>query len=376
MTDSTTTSNIYPILPLRIGVLFPSQIMPVSVKRSESTAAIESALTSEDKMLVIISQRDRETETPGFEDLYAVGTLAVIKRMQRVGDTIQAIIQGGQRVRLMQSVSREPFMRAKFAVLPEPSDTSTEVEALFGETIKLSKRTYQLIQPEAEMSLSDLAGNMASPIQYVYLLGSMFSLGVEKEQSLLEADTQATALRIMHEFLTHEVQVLELRHKIASQAETEMTRQQREYFLRQQLQAIQKELGETEPGEAEVAELRRRVAETDLSENVAKEVEKEISRLERMSPAAADYQVIRTYIDLALEMPWKKTTEDVLDLRHARTVLDEDHFDLDDVKDRIIEHLAVMKMNPSAKAPILCFVGPPGVGKTSLGQSIAWRHRS
>ena len=256
-------------------------------------------------------------------------------------------------------------------ILPEPSDTSTEVEALFGETVKLSNRAFQLLQPDAEISLSELARNISQPIQYVYLLASMFSLGIEKEQALLEATTQAQALQIMHEFLTHEVQVLELRHQIASQAETEMSRQQREYLLRQQLQAIQKELGETEPGEAEVAELRRRVAESDLPENVAKEVEKEIFRIERMSPAAADYQVIRTYIDLALEMPWKNTTEDVLDLHHARAVLDEDHFDLDDVKDRIIEHLAVMKMNPHAKAPILCFVGPPGVGKTSLGQSIA-----
>ncbi len=245
-----------------------------------------------------------------------------------------------------------------------------EVEALFGETVKLSNRAFQLLQPEADLSLSELARNISQPIQYVYLLASTFSLGIEKEQALLEATTQAQALQIMHEFLTHEVQVLELRHQIASQAETEMSRQQREYLLRQQLQAIQKELGETEPGEAEVAELRRRVAESDLPEQVAKEVEKEISRMERMSPAAADYQVIRTYIDLALEMPWKKTTEDVLDLHHARAVLDEDHFDLADVKDRIIEHLAVMKLNPQAKAPILCFVGPPGVGKTSLGQSI------
>ena len=228
-----------------------------------------------------------------------------------------------------------------------------------------------MLQPEAEAELSEIAKNIAKPIEYVYLLGSIFSLGVEKEQALLEAATQAQALRIIHEFLTHEVQVLELRHQIARQAETEMSRQQREYFLRQQLQAIQKELGETEPGEAEVAELRRRVGESELPENILKEVDKEIYRLERMSPAAADYQVIRTYIDLILEMPWLETTDDMLDLRHARAVLDEDHFDLNDVKDRIIEHLAVMKMNPDAKSPILCFVGPPGVGKTSVGQSIA-----
>jgi ATP-dependent Lon protease len=370
MAESTNAASTYPILPLRIGVLFPSQIMPISVKRPDSTAAIEAALTSEEKTLVIVTQRNPEKEKPDFDDLYTVGTLAVIKRMQRVDDTIQAIVQGGTRVRMTQSTSKEPYLRAEFVILPEPNDTSTEVEALFGETVKLSNRAFQLLQPDAELSLSELARNISRPIQYVYLLASTFSLGIEKEQALLEATTQAQALQIMHEFLTHEVQVLELRHQIASQAETEMSRQHREYLLRQQLQAIQKELGETQPAEAEVAELRRRVAESDLPENVAKEVEKEISRMERMSPAAADYQVIRTYIDLALEMPWKNTTEDVLDLHHARAVLDEDHFDLDDVKDRIIEHLAVMKMNPQAKAPILCFVGPPGVGKTSLGQSI------
>jgi ATP-dependent Lon protease len=371
MVEATVPANTYPILPLRSGVLFPSQIMPISVKRPESVAALEAALGSEEKTLVVLTQRNPEKESPEFAALYAVGTLAVIKRMQRVGDTIQAIVQGGARAQIEQELAREPYLQAKFVLLPEPSDTSTEVEALFGETVKLSNRAFQLFQPEAEATLSEMARDIERPIQYVYLLASIFTLGVEKEQSLLEATSQADALRIMHDFLTHEVQVLELRHQIATQAQTQMSRQQREYLLRQQLQAIQKELGETEPGEAEVAELRRRVAETDLPDHVRKEVEKEISRLERMSPAAADYQVIRTYIDLALEMPWNTTTEDVLDLRHARAVLDEDHFDLEDVKDRIVEHLAVMKMNPQAKAPILCFVGPPGVGKTSVGKSIA-----
>jgi ATP-dependent Lon protease len=354
-----------------MSVLFPSQTMPISVNRAESIAALEAALASEEKFLVVIAQRSHEIEAPTFADLFNVGTLAVIKRMQRVGDTIQAIIQGGSRMQMKQVVSREPFLQAEFVTLPEPNDTNTEVEALFGETTKLSNRAFQLLQPEAGATLSEVARNIAKPIQYVYLLGSIFSLGVEKEQALLEAATQADALRIVHEFLTHEVQVLELRHQIAAQAETEMSRQQRDYFLRQQLQAIQKELGEAEPGEAEVAELRRRVGETELPENIRKEVDKEISRLERMAPAAADFQVIRTYIDLVLEMPWMETTEDMLDLRHARAVLDEDHFDLDDVKDRILEHLAVMKLNPNAKSPILCFVGPPGVGKTSVGKSIA-----
>ena len=246
MADSTTTGNAYPILPLRMGVLFPSQIMPISVNRAESMAAIEAALASEEKTLVIITQRDREKDVPDFADLFNVGTLAVIKRMQRVGDAIHAIVQGDSRVKIDHGLSRDPYLRAEVVVLSEPSDTSTEVEALFGETVKLSDRAFHLLQPEAGTTLSELARNIASPIRFVYLLGSIFSLGVEKEQSLLEATTQAEALRVMHDFLTHEVQVLELRQQIASQAQTEMSRQQREYFLRQQLEAIQKELGEEE----------------------------------------------------------------------------------------------------------------------------------
>jgi ATP-dependent Lon protease len=364
-------SSVYPVLALRVNALFPLQIMPISVSRPGSVAAVEAALKSEDKTLLVVMQRNQEAEEPGFSELYEVGTLAVIKRMQRAGNTIQLIVQGGTRARIEQGLSSEPHLQASVALLSEPSDTSTEVEALFGEVVKLATRAIELLQPDAQIALSALGEGMGKPIRFLYVLGSIFSMGSEKEQALLEASTQSAALQLMHEFLLHQVRVLELRHQIASQAQTEMSKQQREYLLRQQLEAIQKELGEGEPGEAEVAELRRRVEEADLPERVRKEIDKELSRLERMSPAAADYQVSRTYIDLVLDIPWKKTTEDVLDLRHAREVLDEDHFDLDDVKDRIIEHLAVMKMNPQAKAPILCFVGPPGVGKTSLGQSIA-----
>lgn len=365
------SKTVYPVLPLLTNALFPFQLMPVAVGRPRSVAALEAAIASEDKTLIVVLQRKDETEQPKLEDLYGVGTLAVVKRMQRVGNAVQVILQGGPRARLVNEVPHEPYLQAEIEPLPEPSDTNTKVEALFGETANLAGRAFELLQPELQAAIPQLTQAMQKPIRYLYVLGSIFSMGGETEQALLEATTQIEALRIMHPYLTHQVQVLELRHQIASQASTEMNKQQREYFLRQQLEAIQKELGETSPGEAEVAELRRRMDEAELPENVRKELEKEFSRLERMSPAAADYQVGRTYIDLALELPWNKTTEDVLDLRHAREVLDEDHFDLEDVKDRIIEQLAVMKMNPKAKAPILCFVGPPGVGKTSLGQSIA-----
>jgi ATP-dependent Lon protease len=187
----------------------------------------------------------------------------------------------------------------------------------------------------------------------------------------LAADWYSVALQHTHEYLAHEVHVIELRNKIASSAATEMSREQREYFLRQQLRAIQQELGEESPEAADAAELRRRLDEVELPDNVRKEAEKELKRLERMSPNAPDYQLTRTYLDFVLELPWNKATEDHLDLRRARQVLDEDHYELKEIKDRIIEHLAVMKLNPQAKAPILCFVGPPGVGKTSLGQSVA-----
>lgn len=371
MADISDSPQTYPVLPLRANVLFPFQIMPISVSRPRSVAAVETALASEDKTLFIATQRDQQKDELVFDDLYDVGTLGEIKRMQRSGDIVQMIVQGHSRARIVKGISNEPYLQAEVELLPEPSDTNTEVEALFAEIVKLSSRAIELLQPEMQISLPQLAQSVEKPIRFLYLLGSIFSMGHEKELALLSANSQIEALRLVHEFLIHQVQVLELRHQIASQAQTEINKQQREYILRHQLEAIQKELGEESPGKAEAIELRRRVDEADLPELVRKEIEKELKRLERMSPAAADYQVSRTYIDLVLDIPWKKTTEDSLDLHHARQVLDEDHFDLEDVKDRILEHLAVMNMNPQAKAPILCFVGPPGVGKTSLGQSIA-----
>ena len=199
----------------------------------------------------------------------------------------------------------------------------------------------------------------------------MLSLDLAKEQSILEAQTRADALRLMHAYLTHEVQVLELKTKIANNARSEMSKEQRDYLLRQQMRAIQQELGEKNPEQAEVDLLREQLEKADLPEEVRKEVQRELSRLEKLPAASPEHHVIRTYIELVLELPWNKYTEDNLDIAHARQVLDDDHFGLKEVKERILEHLGVLKMNPNAKAPILCLVGPPGVGKTSLGQSIA-----
>jgi ATP-dependent Lon protease len=265
----------------------------------------------------------------------------------------------------------EPYLKAKVHVMPLPDDAGMELEALHRGVIELAARAIELTRPDSAPALAQMTAQIEDPLRLAYLIGSIIGLDVEKEQSLLEAPTRLEALRLLYGALAHEVQVLELRQKIASEATSEMSQQQREYVLRQQLQAIQKELGEENPEKAELTELRKRFDEAKLPENVRKEAERELRRLERLPSAAPDYQVTRTYLDFILELSWEKSPEQAIDLAHARQVLDEDHYALDDIKERIVEHLAVLKLNPAAAAPILCFVGPPGVGKTSLGQSIA-----
>jgi ATP-dependent Lon protease len=245
------------------------------------------------------------------------------------------------------------------------------VEALHRAILELAAKALELTQSQASPQLGQLLINTEDPLRLVYLLGSMLSLDLVKEQSLLEAPTRADALRLMHGYLTYEVQVLELRQKIAGQAQSEMSREQREYFLRQQLRAIQQELGEQNSEQTEMALLREQLEKSDLPEEVRKEAERELQRLERLPAASPEHHVVRSYLELVLELPWRKSSESVFDIARARQVLDEDHYDLKEVKERILEHLGVLKLNPEAKAPILCFVGPPGVGKTSLGQSIA-----
>jgi ATP-dependent Lon protease len=228
-----------------------------------------------------------------------------------------------------------------------------------------------MTEPKAFNEISRLLGESKDPFRLVYVLASMFNMELEREQSLLEAETSLDALRLMHSYLSYELQVLELRSKIATEAQTEMSRQQREYLLRQQMRAIQQELGSKNPEEAELELLRERVQQADLPDEIRKEVEREVSRLDRLPAGAPDYSVTRTYLELLLELPWKVSVEGVIDISRARQVLDEDHYDLKEIKERILEYLGVLKLNPGAKSPILCFVGAPGVGKTSLGQSIA-----
>jgi len=369
--ENDTGVMVLPILPLKNTVLFPQLFIPLSVGRAQSLAAVEAALATEEKAFVVVAQRDAAVETPGLEDLYTVGTRAVIKKAQRGENGIEVIVQGLERVAILKAEETEPYIKARVRPLAWPEDSGTEVEALQGAVLELAAKALSLVQLPTPINIQQIAAQAGDPLRLTYLLGSMLSMDAAKEQSLLEAPTRVEALRLIHGYLSHEVQVLELRKKISSSVESEMTKQQREHMLRQQMRAIEEELGEKSPEKAEVDELRRRLTEADLPDEVRKEAERELTRLERMPAAAPDFQVTRTYLELVLELPWKKSTEDAIDLRKTRQVLDEDHYDLTEVKERILEDLAVLKLNPKAKAPILCFVGPPGVGKTSLGQSIA-----
>jgi ATP-dependent Lon protease len=345
--------------------------MPLSVGRASSLAAVEAALKTEEKELVLFTQKDAGVEVPTQDDLYPIGTKAIVRKVNRQDDSVELLVLGTERVALIRIESTEPFLRARINSLPLPEDKSAEVEALHGALTELGAKAITLAQPNSPQELGRLLAANDDPLRLSYLLASMFSLDVAREQALLEAPTRVEALRLMHTFLTHEVQVLELRHKINTEARTEMSKEQRDYLLRQQLKAIQSELGEKDGEQAEVEQLRERLAKTDLPGDVRKEAERELSRMEKLPTAAPDYHVIRTYLEYVLELPWNTYSDEKLEIAHARQVLDEDHFGLKDIKGRILEHLGVLKLNPNAKAPILCLVGPPGTGKTSLGQSIA-----
>ena len=360
-----------PVLPVKNTVLFPYLFLPLSVGRSASRAAVEAALASEDKMLIVVAQRDAENDNPGIDDVYPIGTRATIKKTVRSDEGLELLVQGLDRVVLQKAEQTEPFLKARAVAMPLPVDHSTEVEALYRAVLEQAKRVIELTQPDTDVSVQQIASQTAGPLHLAFLVSTMLGLDVTKEQALLEAKSIEEALQLIHDSLAHEAQVLELRNQIANRAQTEITKEQREYMLRHQMQAIQEELGDIGPEKSELALLKESMEKADLPDDVRKEVERELRRLERIPSASPEHQLSRTYIELALELPWKKSTADRLELPHAQSVLEEDHYGLGEIKSRILEHLAVMKLNPGAKAPILCFVGPPGVGKTSLGQSIA-----
>ncbi|PWT82742.1 MAG: endopeptidase La [Acidobacteria bacterium] len=362
------------VLPLQNTTLFPETVVPLSVGRPRSVAAVEAALATPEKLIACITVRQESSgaQDAHSKDLYDVGTLVMIKRMERVDDVLHIIAQGTDRIKVVEWKQEDPYLRAVVQVLPEPTVVDPEeVEATKRNVQSMVQQALALlpgIPPEVRVAVL----GSVEPVRLAYFLGSILNLGVEQEQKMLEANTADELLRLAHGYLARELEIIQLRSKIATEAQTEMDKAQRDYILRQQMKAIQKELGEDETGEAaEAALLKERLDKADLPDEVRKEAERELRRLEKLPPAAPDYHVIRTYLEYVLELPWRKSAEDKLDLNEARRILDEDHYGLEDVKERILEFLAVIKLRPDTKSPILCFVGPPGVGKTSLGRSIA-----
>ena len=360
-----------PLLALKNSVLFPGLLMPLGVGRKASVAAVESALATEGKDVIVVAQKDPTIETPGADDLYTIGTRAVIRKSGRPRpDHIDLFVQGIERVVIVK-VEENGHLKAKVRPLPLPDDSSRELEALSLSVVETASKYVNLVQGQPAQEIAQAFAAQSDPLQLAFLIASVMNLDVEKEQSLLETSSRIEALRMVLGWLSHEVDVAELRAKVTEKAKSEMSKEQRDYVLRQQKKAIEQELGEGKTDEAEVESLRERLEKADLPEDVRKEADRELERLDKINSASPEHNVIRTWLEYVIELPWKKRSDDNLDLQRAREVLDEDHYGIAKVKERIVEQLAVLKLNPEAKAPILCFVGAPGVGKTSLGQSIA-----
>ncbi|MBK9163131.1 MAG: endopeptidase La [Acidobacteria bacterium] len=363
------------ILPLQNTTLFPDTVVPLAVGRERSMRATESALTTEEKLLGCITTKTEGVsgDEAKYDDIYTIGTIVSIKRMMRNEGVMQLIVQGLERFRIVEWLEEQPYLKARVEKLPELERVDEEeIEALKRNIHGLIQEALAMlpqVPPEIRMAVM----TQQDPVQLSYFMASVLDLGTETEQKMLESETVDSLLTLTHAALAREVEIMQIRTKIASEAQGEMDKAQRDYVLRQQLKAIKKELGEDEDrGEkAEAEQLRERLETADIPDDVRKEAERELKRMEALPQSAPDYHVIRTYLEYVLELPWRKSSEEKLDLGEARRVLDEDHYGLEDVKERILESLAVVKLRPDSKSPILLFVGPPGVGKTSLGRSIA-----
>ncbi|RPJ69649.1 MAG: endopeptidase La [Acidobacteria bacterium] len=355
-----------PVVPLRRSVLFPLTLQPLAVDRPVSIESINRALAAE--RMVFLAMQKTDADEPQPSDLHAMGTIGVIRQMAKAPGGVHVIVEGLARAS-SDEVTRDGLqMTARVTQRPEDVEQSIEVDAYVRRLRELIDRAMNLSSGLSQ-ELRGIVMGIDDPLRLAYLLASLLDMKPEDKQKLLEEDRLLVKLQGVAGSLNREVALLELKGKIESQAQQEMTDAQRQYYLRQQLKAIQEELGEKEG--AEIGELRERLQKAKLPEHVASVADREVDRLERMTPASPEYQMIRTYLDWVLEVPWSATTEDRLDPVEARRVLDEDHYDLDKVKERIVEYLAVRKLKGDMKGPILCFVGAPGVGKTSLGQSIA-----
>jgi ATP-dependent Lon protease len=370
-----------PVLPLREMVPYPDTLTPLAVGQPRSIKLVNEVLSGE-RTLALVAARDPGVEEPGPDQLYDVGVAGIVARMLKVPDgTIRILVQGTERVRVGDYVTEEPYLVARIEPLPDVIEPTPELEAL---TRNVQRTFSEIIEqiPYLPEELQLAVMNVEDPSALAHLIAGALRISTEEKQELLEEVDVGRRLRRLSEILARELEVIQLGSKIQSQVQSEIDKGQREYYLREQLKAIQQELGEGDEQQAEINELRERIEAANLPEDARKQADRELGRLERLPPAAAEYGVIRTYLEWLVELPWSVTTEDNLDIANAREVLDADHYDLEKVKDRILEYLAVRKLMQestdgaragagTAQGPILCFLGPPGVGKTSLGQSIA-----
>ena len=366
-----TTERSLPILPVRDTVLFPHAVLPLTVGRESSVQLINSL--GEDKTIVVVAQREARVDSPQPTDLYAIGTLAVVHKVVKMpNQSLFVFAEGLERVRLADFAQLTPFMRARVTTIPEiipPKDS--EIEALQRNVLTLFQQIVAG-SPTLSDELSTVAMNIEEPGRLVdFIASSLPSLSTADKQETLETVDVRVRLGKINQHLAKELEVQQLRNKIQSEVQDRVQQTQREYYLREQMKAIQKELGEQDEGQRDTEELKQKIESAGMPDEVKKEALKELGRLARMSPMAADYSVTRNYIEWLAVLPWAKTSGGEIEILKAKEILDADHYDLQKVKDRILDYLSVRRLKPNMKGPILCFVGPPGVGKTSLGKSIA-----
>ena len=407
--DHLTIPDVLPVLPLKDVVVYPFAVQPLGVGQERSIRLIDDVMRG-NRLVVLVAQKSADLEQAGPEDIFKIGTVSRIGRMFRMPDgNLQIAVQGLERVSIGEFTQEKPYLMAHVELKPDIQESDTETEAIKRNVISYFQRLVALVQNVPE-GVAAATLNLEEPRQVVYIIATFLQMELELRQKLLELDSVRAKLEDISNFLRHELEILELGKKIQTSAQEEMSKVQREYLLREQLKAIQRELGEESEEQATINELRSKIEEARLPEEALKEAHRELSRLEKMPTASPEYSIIRTYLELLVSLPWNKSTGARIDVPHARQVLDQDHYDLEKIKDRILEYLAVRRLKEDRKAeevehsremttsengietenirptqplksqeelravnrePILCFVGPPGVGKTSLGQSIA-----
>ena len=364
--------RILPLLPVRDVVIFTDMLLPLFVGRKRSILAVEESLT-QDRFILLATQRDSVVENPSPEDIFAVGTVGRILRMLKLPDgRVKALVQGICKARISRYVRKKSFYRVRIELVPEEENEplDIEVEALMRNVREQSEKILSL-RGEYSSDVSNILDNIEEPGKLADLVASNLKLKIEEAQELLELDNPVERLRRVNDFLHRELELSAMQAKIQSDVKDEISKSQRDYFLREQVRAIHRELGELDEKAQEIEDYRKRIKKAKIPGPARQEAEKQLRRMEQMHPDSAEASVVRNYLDWIVEMPWSKSSREMIDIPAAKKVLDKDHYGLEKIKDRILEYLSVRKLNPNMKGPILCFVGPPGVGKTSLGQAIA-----